>query len=64
MTTRREHILDAVMTALAGTASVGSRIYRSRVTAVNRAESPCLLVEPVSDACEQTTSLAKLDWTL
>ena len=64
MTTRREHILDAVMSALAGTASVGSRIYRSRVTAISRSESPALLVEPVSDSCEQSTSLAKLDWTL
>lgn len=29
MTTKREQILTAVMTALAGTADVGGRIYRS-----------------------------------
>tara|TARA_Y100001938_G_scaffold69392_1_gene96187 strand:- start:406 stop:834 length:429 start_codon:yes stop_codon:yes gene_type:complete len=64
MTTKRETILDAVKTALTGTTSVGTKIYRSRVTAVSRAESPCLLVSWSNDTATQTTSLATLDWTL
>ena len=64
MTTRRESILDAVKAALAGTTSVGTRIYRSRVTALTRAESPALLVSWSNDAATQTTSLATLDHTL
>ena len=44
MTTRRETILDAVVTALAGTTNVGTRIYRSRVTAFTREETPSLLI--------------------
>ena len=64
MTTRRETILDAVVTALAGTTNVGTRIYRSRVTAFTREETPSLLVTWDSDNPVQTTSLPKLDWTL
>jgi hypothetical protein len=64
MTTRRENILDTIKTTLAGTTGVSTRIFRSRVTAVSRAETPCLLIEPVSDTAEQTTSLATLNWTL
>ena len=64
MTTRREHILDAVKTALAGTTSVGTKIYRSRVTAFTRAESPALLITWSGDAASQETSLATLDWNL
>jgi len=64
MTTRRENILDAVKAALAGTTSVGTKIYRSRVTAVSRAESPCLLISWSNDTATQTTSLATLDWSL
>lgn len=63
MTTKRETILARVMTALAGTAGVGSRIYRSRVVPLARGEAPALVVEPVSDAAEQDT-LATLMWTL
>ena len=64
MTTRRESILDAVKAALAGTTSVGTRIYRSRVTALTRAESPALLLSWSNDTATQTTSLATLDHTL
>ena len=64
MTTKRESILAAVKTALAGTAGVGTRIYRSRVDPLSRAESPALIVEPVSDTPTQNTSLPTLDWTL
>jgi hypothetical protein len=64
MTTRRETILAAMRTALTGTAQVGTRIYRSRVEPLARNESPAIVIEPISDTAEQTTSLPKLDWSL
>lgn len=64
MTTRRERILAAVRTALTGTTGVSTRIYRSRVEPMARAESPAIVVEPVSDTAEQNTSLPTLDWSL
>lgn len=64
MTTKREAILTAVRTALTDTVGVSTRIYRSRVEPVARAESPALIVEPVSDLVAQNTSLPTLDHTL
>lgn len=64
MTTRRETILAAVRTALTGTSGVSTRIYRSRVEPLARAESPAIVVEPVSDTAVQNTSLPTLDWSL
>jgi hypothetical protein len=64
MTTRRETILAAVRTALTNTTQVGTRIYRSRVEPMARAESPAIVVEPVNDTAEQNTSLPTLDWSL
>lgn len=64
MTTKRENILAAIKTALAGTTGVGTRIYRSRVEPMSRAESPAIVIEPVSDNPVQNTSLPTLDWTL
>jgi hypothetical protein len=64
MTTRRETILAAVRTALTNTTQVGTRIYRSRVEPMARAESPAIVVEPISDTAEQNTSLPTLDWSL
>ena len=64
MTTRRENILTAIRTALTGTAGVGTRIYRSRVEPMARAESPAIIVEPVNDEAQQNTSLPTLDWSL
>lgn len=64
MATKREDILDAIATALAGTTGVGTRIYRSRVTALARSESPAIVIEPAKDVCEQNTSLPTLDWSL
>ena len=64
MTTKRENILTAIRTALTNTAGVGTRIYRTRVTAIARAESPSIIVQPIRDTCVQTTSLPKLDWTM
>jgi hypothetical protein len=64
MATKRETILAAVRTALTGTTGVDSRIYRSRVEPMARAESPAIVVEPVSDTAQQNTSLPTLDWSL
>lgn len=64
MTTKRETILAAVRTALTGTTGVSSRIYRSRVEPMARAESPAIVVEPVNDTAQQNTSLPTLDWSL
>jgi len=64
MTTRRESILAKIKTTLAGTTGVSTRIWRSRVQALARQESPAIVIEPISDSAEQNTSLPKLDWSL
>ena len=64
MATKRESIMQALFTALSGTTGVGTRIYRSRVEPVARAESPALVLEPVNDVVEQNTCLPTLDHTL
>jgi hypothetical protein len=64
MTTKRETILAAIRTALTGTTGVANRIYRSRVEPVSRAESPALVVEPLSDTAAQNTALPTLDWSM
>ncbi len=62
MTTKREAILSRLITQLAGTANVGTRIYRSRVTPVSRSEGAVLIVEPTSDSCETRRNV--FQWTL
>ena len=58
MSTKRETILSNLVTQLAGTAGVGTNIFRSRVTPVDRAEGKVLIVEPISDTCNvQSLSL-------
>jgi hypothetical protein len=64
MTTRRETILAAIASTLAGTTGVSTRIYRSRVEPLTRGETPALVIEPISDSAEQLTSLPRLDWSL
>lgn len=64
MTTRRESIISNIVTALAGTTGVSTRIYRSRVEAFARGESPAICVEPISDTSQENTSLPTLDWSL
>ena len=65
MTSKREQILAKIKTNLTGTTGVGTRIYRSRATAIARSETPSIVIEFVSD--EPTINSAtylKLDWTL
>jgi hypothetical protein len=64
MTTVRENIIEDIMSSLAGTTNVSSRIYRNRVVPISRGESPALIVEVVSDTPEQETSLPTLTWSL
>ena len=62
MSTKRETILSKLITQLAGTEGVGTRIYRSRVTPVDRVEGTVLIVEPITDSCEVRRN--NLQWTL
>lgn len=64
MATKREGILAAITTAIAGTTGVSTRIYRSRAAAFSRAESPAIVIEPIQDTSDTNTSLPTLDWTL
>ena len=64
MTTKREQIMARLLTTLANTTGVSTRIYRSRVVPLSRGESPALILEPVSDTVEQNTSLPTLDHSL
>lgn len=64
MATKRENILAAIRTALTDTSGVGTRIFRTRVDPIARAESPAIIIQPIRDVCVQSTSLPKLDWTM
>ena len=64
MTTVRENIIEDIISSLAGTTNVSTRIFRSRVVALTRGQTPALIVEPISDTPEQNTSLPTLDWSL
>jgi len=64
MTTRRESILAAIASSLAGTSGVSTRIYRSRVEPIARNESPAIVVEPISDQANTDVSFCKTDWSL
>jgi len=63
MATKRERILEALKTNLANTVGVGTRIYRSRAEALTRAETPALIIEPISDTPEDTQAFNnKVNW--
>jgi hypothetical protein len=49
MASKREQILAALKTKLAGTTGVSTRIYRSRVEPMSRGESPALVIEWLND---------------
>ncbi len=63
MSSKRETILAAALTALSGTSNVSARIYRSRVEALLRDEMPALVVEPIADTPERI-SLGTTSWVL
>lgn len=65
MTSKREQILQAAASALSGTAAVGTRIFRSRVEAFQRAEAPAIVIEPgLDEAAAPSASNCWIDWTL
>ena len=65
MASKREQILAAIKTNLTGTTGVGTRIYRSRVAALTRSESPALVLEPITDTPNiNNARYLKIDWTL
>ena len=49
MTTKREQILAKIKTQLTGTTGVGTRIYRNRVSALAKSETPSIVLEFITD---------------
>ena len=65
MTSKREQILSALKTTLAGTSGVSTRIYRSRIEPITNGESPAIVIEPVTDEPSiDSSSYLKIDWRL
>ena len=65
MASKREQIIAALKTTLAGTTGVSTRIYRSRIEPITNGESPAIVIEPVTDEPSiNRTSYLKIDWTL
>ena len=65
MASKREQILLALKTTLAGTTGVGTRIYRSRIEPITNGESPALVIEPITDEPTiNTSTYLKTEWTL
>jgi hypothetical protein len=64
MATKRETILARILTVVTPTTGVSNRVYRDRVVAFTREESPGILIEAVSDNPTQATSLPTLDWSM
>ncbi len=65
MTSKREQILAALKTTLAGTTGVSTRIYRSRIEPITNGESPAIVIEPITDEPSiNNSSYLKIDWTL
>ena len=64
MSTKREQILSRIMTNLTGTVGVSTRIYRSRIEALARSESPAIIVEWTKDECDMEGFLPYLNWSL
>ena len=63
MASKREQILAALKTKLTGTTGVATRIYRSRPEAFSRAETPAIILEPISDTPLDTNSIyEKITW--
>lgn len=63
MSSVREQILAKIVELLTPVAGVESRVYRSRVNALQKSELPAILVEPVSDQAGYT-QMDNLSWVL
>ena len=65
MASKREQILAALKTTLAGTTGVSTRIYRSRIEPITNGESPAIVIEPITDEpSTNNSSYLKIDWTV
>ena len=65
MASKREQIIAALKTTLAGTTGVSTRIYRSRIEPITNGESPAIVIEPVTDEPSiNSSSYLKIDLTL
>ena len=64
MASKREQIIAALKTTLAGTTGVSTRIYRSRVEPMTRSESPALVLEWSSDQPDIRGTTGHIDWAL
>lgn len=63
MASKREQIMQAAALALVGTTGVGTRVFRSRLEAFQRAEAPAIVLEPGPDqAAAPSASNCHLDW--
>jgi hypothetical protein len=63
MTSVREQILSAVVTALNGSGTIGGTVFRSRSAAQARTDGIIIVVEPSADQAEQRV-IPKIDWRL
>jgi hypothetical protein len=64
MSSRRETILAAAKAALTSVTGVtDASVYRDRVAALTRADSPAIIVEAVSDTADNPNTY-RLEWTL
>lgn len=65
MATKRELILEAAKAALLDVCGINGRVWRSRVEAFQRSESPSIVVEPGNDeAAAPSASNCWIDWSL
>jgi hypothetical protein len=57
----RERILREITARIEPTVGIGGRVYRSRAEAVSRAETPCLILTPITDEAERSVSICRVD---
>ena len=64
MTTRRESIIAALYTTLGNVAGVRVRRGRGAAEPISRAQSPYLLIEPVTDVADVPDTFTRINWRL
>lgn len=63
MSTIREQILTAIATSLGTITDATGGVYRSRVGALTRSQTPSIVVEPVEDTADPST-IGVIFWSL
>ena len=61
MASIREQILQEIATRLSATTGINGRAYRSRAEAAARAEMPCLIITPLTDAADRVVATFRVD---